>query len=217
MKLDTTNKTHRFVIFLLIAIPMMVIGSVIIITADNSVEKQSKAEQVVKEEVEEPEQSNLQPPEKPPHFSYENDNTYTEEEKNEVKSSTIDKNKITKETLEDSKKVAEQFALAFSNYDAANPDKQFKNVEPYIGYQMQSNWEETPPRYPMTISATKPLSHDTYPVDGGSNYEMAWNVVVELENTLYTGSKSNSEDWIWVYLSKEEDGWKVQRMDVTNG
>lgn len=214
MKLDPTNKTHRIVILLMIAVPMFAISSVIIWTADKSVEEKTAAEQVQEKEEEE---SALQPPEKGDHFSPENTNTMTEEEKQAAKAISVNENEVTKETEQETKKIAEQFAVAYQTYNAEKPEEQFEAIQPFIGSQMRSDWEESPPRWPMTITETKALGFETYPVDGGSNYEMAWNVVVQVENTNYTGEKSNTEEWLWIYLTKGEDGWKVQRMDITNG
>lgn len=210
MRLNPNNKTHRIVIFIMIAAPMLIIGSFIIAMADNSVEERTAAEQ---EETKE--ESSLQPRDRGE--LYHEDNKMTEEEKNSAKEVVVNENEITKETLQESKEVAEKFAVAYQNYNAEKPEGTYEAVKPYIGYTMEKDWQESPPRWPMTISATKSKDYETYPVDGGSNYEMAWNVVVEVENTTFTGEKSTSEEWLWIYLTKEDDGWKVQRLDITNG
>lgn len=211
MKLNPNNKTHRIVILILIAGPMLIIGSFIIAMADNSVEERTAAEQEESQE----EESSLQPKERGE--LYHEDNTMTEEEKASAKEVAVDEYEITKETLSESKEVAEKFAVAYQNYNSENPDATYEAVKPYIGYTMEKDWQESPPRWPMTISETVAKEYETYPVDGGSNWEMAWNVVVQVENKTFTGEKSTSEEWLWIYLTKEEDGWKVQRMDITNG
>lgn len=211
MNLNPQNKNHRIVILILIAVPMLIIGAVIVTIADNSVEKE--AVQIKEEE----KSSSLQAPERPPHFSAENTNEMTEEEKEEAKAAALDEEEVNKENMKASKEIAEKFAQGFLTYDAGNPDQRYENVKAYIGGQMKSDWEESPPRTTMVISKITPLEYETYPVEGGSNYEIAWNVVVTVENTSYTGKKSQSEEWLWIYLSKEDDAWKVQRMDITNG
>lgn len=211
MRLNPQNKNHRIVILILIAVPMFIIGSVIVSLADKSVEERTAAEQ---EEAQQ-EESKLQPKDRGD--LYLEDKTMTEEEKESAKEVSIEDNKLTKETMQESKEVAEKFAMAYQTYNSENPDATYEAVKPYIGYTMERDWKESPPRWPITISETIAKEYETYLIEGGSNYEIAWNVVVQVENKTYTGETSTSEEWLWIYLTKEDEGWKVQRMDITNG
>lgn len=124
---------------------------------------------------------------------------------------------MTQEEKQSSKIVAEKFAQAYGNYDSENPLLFIQNAKPYMTEGFYSQWTEEPPRKPLALVKSTIIKKETFPVDGGDQYAIAWNVVLT-ENAVNTlGDKVQQEEWLWILVEKENGQWKVKDVNVTNG
>ena len=208
MYLNKDKKSHRFIIFLGIAIPVIIAGFWF---RSYTLEKETAAKQVEQKEP----KHDMQRPEKKEVFGPES-YTYTEEEKETVKSVEIDES-IEPDNLEESKKVAEQFAKAMGSYDSENPHNFLPSVENILGDELLQQWKESPPRRSGGLVSSKVKELETYPVDGGNNDYIAWNVVVVLEQRGMMDGTFTEEEWYWIVLSNQDGQWKIEEVDITSG
>lgn len=199
MNLDFNKPKHRVILLLMIAVPILIIGFLFtfITQKQEATSAKEKTEEVeVKESTE-----NVDPSPSPEE---------TEPEKVPVE-------EMSQEEKDASKVVAEKFAEAYSNYDAADPEYFILNAKPYMSEGFYMEWEKEPPRKPLAMSKSTVKEVETYPVDGGDKYTIAWNVIVTEETINTLGDIGTIEEWFWILMDKENGEWKVKDVDVTNG
>lgn len=209
MRLNKNNRVHRFIIFLIIAIPVSIAGFWLRSNAqeEEAMANKNEAVEESKHNIERPETKEVYGPD-----SY----TYTEEEEEAAKEVEINED-VDSKNLEESKKVAETFAKEFGTYTHENPLKFLSNVENILGDELLKDWNESPPRRTGGLQTSNVIEMETYPVDGGNNDYVAWNVVAVLEQENNIKEKYKIEEWYWILLSNEEGQWKIEEVDVTNG
>lgn len=208
MYLNKNNKVHKLIIFLIIAIPLFIGGFLLRSNAQEEEVKVKEAEtQPPKHEIERPEKKEVLGPE-----SY----TYTEEEEEAAKSIEVD-DTIEPDNLEESKKVAEQFAKEMGFYDPENPNKLVPSIESILGDKLLQEWTESPPRRVGGIKSSKVIELETYPVDGGNNEYIGWNVVVVLEQVNNMDKTYTEEEWYWLVLANHDGQWKIEEVEITSG
>ncbi|MGM9924836.1 MAG: hypothetical protein ACI35R_11370 [Bacillus sp. (in: firmicutes)] len=193
MKFDFSIKSHRILAFFMVFIPILIVGIILTFLSQNNSRTQEEPKTKVEESI--------------------SDSSQPEKEKEVVKYPEFE---ITEEDRKESKLIAEKFVKAYATYDAEKPEEFIQNSYPYLSTTYAAYWDNNIPRKPLATVTSTVKELDTYPIDGGDKYEIAWNVVatVELKNPL--GDLITQEDWYWIILEKENDQWKIKRMDVEN-
>lgn len=199
MNLDFTKPKHRAILLLILAVPILIIG--FLFTFFNQNQKDTLVEEKT-EVVEVKESAETVDPSPSP-------------EETEPEKVTFEE--MSQEEKEASKVVAEKFAQAYANYDASEPEYFILNAKPYMTEGFYMEWQENPPRKPLAMSKSTVKEVETYPVDGGDQYSIAWNVIVTEENINTLGDIGTIEEWFWILMDKENGEWKVKDVDVTNG
>ena len=212
MKLDLNQKGQRMILLLIIAVPVLGIGFTI--TSLSLQDEKKPAEEVVEKEKEPSlEQQRYESQKDKDYFEV----TQMSEEDKEIAKSQDNTSDISKEDLNASKQVAEKFAKAYGNFDRTKPQNVVLNAKPYMSSTFYADWEKNPPRRPLALSKSTIKTIDTYPVDGGDQYQVAWNVVLVEETINAAGDKGTMEEWLWMVLEKKDGTWKVRSLDVNNG
>jgi hypothetical protein len=194
MKLDM-NKTHnKVIVLLLISVPILLIGFLFTYWNQNQTDADVVKTQPVLEEYTpkegDPEGETPKPEPVPD---------------------------ITQEDLDASKLVAEKFAVAYTNYNASEPQKYIQNVKPYMTEDFYYEWLTEPPRRPLALTKSTAVKTETYPIELHDPYAIAWNVVIMQEQINTHGDKVPLEEYFWILLDKEDGEWKVKEVDITNG
>lgn len=200
MKLDFNKKSHKLILLLLLAVPIFTIG--FIITFFSQTQAAPEPEKTKTENVEVEEESAQVDPS-------------PSEKKEEQETELVIK--ISEEDKAASKVIAEKFAQAYSNYDAEKPTEFIQNAKPYMTEGLYKEWEEEAPRKPLALVKSTVKSVETFPVDGGDQYTIVWNVIVQQEQLNPLGDLVPVEDWFWIAVVKDKGEWKVKGVDITNG
>jgi hypothetical protein len=194
MKLDM-NKTHnKFIVLLLISVPILLIG--FLFTYWTQIQTDAdvvKTQPVLEESTAKEDAPEVETPKPEPVPA------------------------ITQEDLDVSKLVAEKFAQAYANYDASEPQKYVQNAKPYMTEGFYYEWLTEPPRRPLTLTKSTAVKTETYPIELQDPYAIAWNVVIMQEQINTFGDKVPLEEYFWILLDKEDGEWKVKEVDITNG
>jgi hypothetical protein len=194
MKLDM-NKTHnKFIVLLLISVPILLIGFLFTYWTQIQTDADVVKTQPVLEE-----------------YTPKEDAPEVETPKPEPVPA------ITQEELDASKLVAEKFAQAYANYDASEPQKYVQNAKPYMTEDFYYEWLTEPPRRPLALTKSTAVKTETYPIELQDPYAIAWNVVIMQEQINTLGDKVPLEEYFWILLDKEDGEWKVKEVDITNG
>jgi hypothetical protein len=193
MKLDM-NKTHnKFIVLLLIAVPILTIGFLFTywtqIQTDADVVKTQPVLEEPAPKTDSPEVEGPKPEPVPA---------------------------VTQQDLDASKLVAEKFAQAYANYDASKPLEYVQNAKPYMTKGFYREWENEPPRRPLVLTKSTAVKSETYPIELNDPYAIAWNVVIMQEQINTLDDKVPLEEYFWILLDKEDGGWKVKEVDITN-
>lgn len=197
MKLDLTKKSHKFLIFMLLAVPMILITMFYTLWINVESEDTTKNEKIKDSAPADPSSTQKEEPIKEP--------------KKEVSPA------ITEEDKSTSKLVAEKFAMAYGNYDSKNPSIFVQNSLPCLTEGLHAQWEEKPPRKPLALSKSTVKKLETFPIDGGDKYTIGWNVILTEDTINALGDKVLQEEWLWILLVKENGDWKVKGVEVNNG
>jgi hypothetical protein len=193
MKLDM-NKTHnKFIVLLLIAMPILTIG--FLFTYWTQIQTDAdvvKTQSVLEEPVPKTDSPEVEGPKPEPVPA------------------------VTQQDLAASKLVAEKFAQAYANYDASKPLEYVQNAKPYMTKGFYLEWENEPPRRPLVLTKSTAVKSEIYPIELNDPYAIAWNVVIMQEQINAFGDKIPLEEYFWILLDKEDGEWKVEEVDITN-
>ncbi|GIN41497.1 hypothetical protein [Heyndrickxia oleronia] len=126
--------------------------------------------------------------------------------------------KFSEEELEATKKLAVQFATAFHNYNADNPQGYLENAKPYMTEALYEKMKRNGRREVLERSYLTAKETDVTPVVNKSNMIARWNVIVRGEAKSVDGKTSATEDWYLVGIRDVEGEWRVEdvRVNVPN-
>jgi hypothetical protein len=197
VKLDLNKSSHKRLLLLILAVPILLFGFLFTYLSQQDHAQEEKSESKIKEEVSAAADPSPAPSKTGPE--------------------TAAVQEITQADKDESKMIAEKFAQAYATYEAASPSNFVQNAKPYMTEGFYSRWAENPPRRPLALSKLTVKHIETYPIDGGDKYTIAWNVIVTEETTNTLGDIGTQEEWFWIGLEKENGEWKVKAVDITNG
>lgn len=207
MKLDLTKKSHKMILFALLAIPTLIMG--IIWTANNQDEATTK---------EEPKTEKTEGKESDTPDSSPSELELTEEQE-QIESESIPGSEYIKE--EDkaiAQEVAENFAQAYGNYDSEKPLEFIQNAKPYMSEVMAHEWDKNPPRRPLALVKSEVDSYEAYPIDTADKYTLMYNVVLQQKTVNSLEDKDVPlETSLIIALKKTFGEWKVEGVNVSNG
>ena len=200
---DFNKKSHRFIVLLIIAIPVLSIGFGFLFLAQHEAKETSEKEKTEKVQAKESEQTDSSP------VSEEQ-----EEEESEEEVTAPASEMVSEEEKEKAKLTAEKFAQIYGNYDSEKPLDFVYNAKPYMTEEFYSRSEENPPRQLLGLAKSTVKSFDTYPVDIDELNVLVFNVVLKLDTVNQINKKVYQETTILISLEKENGEWKVKSMDA---
>lgn len=196
MKLDLNKSSHKRMLILILAVPILLIGFLFTYLSQKDNAQDKKTEPKEKQEVSAAADPSPSPSKTGPE--------------------TAAIQEITQADKDESKMIAEKFTQAYATYEAASPSKFVQNAKPYMTEGFYTQLAENTPRRPLALSKLTVKNIETYPIDGGDKYTIAWNVVATEETTNTLGDIGTQEEWFWIGLEKENGSWKVKAVDITN-
>jgi len=140
-----------------------------------------------------------------------------EEEKEEAappKGAASQDENYSKETLDQTKKLAMDFVKVFHEFDAAKPLQNVENSKQYMNEELYSNYLKNPSRGTLNAVKKHVLEMNVTQVSNTAKDKIIWNVIVQSENIDSDGNKNQGEDWYLVRLQKENDQYKVTGVSV---
>lgn len=200
---DFNKKSHKFIIFLLIAIPVLSIGFGLLLLAQHETKETGEKAKTEKVEAKESEQTDSSP------VSEEKEEEEFEEEVTAPASELV-----SKEEKEKAKLTAEKFAQIYGNYDSEKPLDFMYNAKSYMTEELYSRLEESPPRQFLGLAKSTVKSFETYPVDTDDFNVLVWNVVLKEDTVNDMNKKGYQELTILIALEKENGEWKVKSMNA---
>lgn len=201
---DFNKKSHKFIVFLLIAIPVLSIGFGFLFLAQHEAKETSEKAKTEKVEAKESEQTDSSP------VSEEKE----EEEESEEEVTAPASEMVSKEEKEKAKLTAEKFAQIYGNYDSEKPLDFVHKAKPFITEEFYSHWEENPPRRELALLKSTVKSFDTYPVDTDELNILIFNVVLKEDTVNQMNKKVYQETTLLIAVEKENGEWKVKSMDA---
>lgn len=201
MKIDLTKKSHKMILLLSLAIPILIMGWLWTAYQLHQTETSETIQKSQNEKLErkEPKLLELSP-------------TVDEQTEN------VDTVPFfhSQEEIDTSKMVAEKFSQAYANYDSAQPYNFLHNAKPYMTEGFYNEWATNYPRRPLALVKSTAVKTEAYPIDGGDKYSIAWNVVINQAQINTLGDQVPVEEWFYVILNKENGEWKVKDVDITH-
>jgi len=121
---------------------------------------------------------------------------------------------FSKETLDQTKKLAMDFVKVFHEFDASNPLQNIENSKKYMSEELYSDYMKYPSRGTLDAVKKRVLEMSVTQVSNNAKDKIIWNVIVQSENTDNDGNKNTDEEWYLVRLQKEDDQYKVTGVSV---
>ena len=199
--LDFNKKSHKFIVFLVIAIPVLSVGFMFMYLAQHDAKETIEKAKTEKVEAKESEKTDSSP--------VSEDEVEIENEVTPPASEMVSEKEKAK-----AKSTAEKFAQLYGNYDREKPLDFVYNAKPYMTEEFYSRSEESPPRQFLGLAKSTVKSFDTYPVDIDELNVLVFNVVLKLDTVNDLNKKGYSETTILISLEKENGEWKVKSMNA---
>lgn len=210
MKLDYSKKTHKLLLFIMLAIPSIIIAIIwtSITLNDAAPEKKEKPKETSAEVVE-----SIEPDSAP------SEELELTEDQEQIENENIPGSEsISEEDKAAAQIVAENFAKAYGNYDKEKPLEFVHKAQKYMSYEMYEEWDDYPPRRPSALVKSEVESYETYPVDTADKYTLLFNVVLQLKTINAMGDKNVPlETDILIELEKVDGVWNVKGANIRNG
>ncbi|MFB9757196.1 hypothetical protein [Ectobacillus funiculus] len=118
------------------------------------------------------------------------------------------------EVIKITKKLAEEFAIAYVNLDPKQPNDYLNQMKSFTDQQLYSNLEASPRTPTNTEYKRSVLEVRATPLDDVVPHRKKWNVMAFVEVKDEFGNTVKKQMWLLISVAQKSGQWKVTGFEV---